>query len=81
MGIVMLNACAAHQQPVTLNFVEYPTFFTAKDSYKTVVVGPVENTQDPQKYETFVASNQIAKIKQNGAKKDIDATEKEKKQR
>lgn len=74
MGIVMLNACAAHQQPVTLNFVEYPTFFTAKDSYKTVVVGPVENTLDPQKYETFVASNLMAKVQQNGAYKVIDAT-------
>ncbi len=70
---ILGSACGV-QQPTTMSYIEYPVFFNAKDSYKTVVVGPVENAVDPEKYGQFIATNLVAKVQHNGAYKVIDAS-------
>ena len=62
------------QQPSNISFIEYPSFFSQRDEYQTLVVGPIENVIEPDKYTHLVASNLVVKMRQNGAYKIIDAT-------
>lgn len=70
--LAIFGACT--QQPLVINYVEYPSFFTSNDTYKTIVVGPVDNAVDPGKYSQLVATNLVAKVQHNGAYKIIDST-------
>ena len=67
-----LFGCA--QKATVINYVEYPSFFTQRDEYKTIVVGGFDNVVEPEKYSQLVASNLVAKVRSNGAYKIVDAT-------